>query len=217
MDPAFHKALARGVAALRLPVDGEARRLLTRFGERLLEWNARLNLTAVTDPEELAEKHFVDSLALLPLLWPARSVLDIGSGAGLPGMALACARRDLAVICCDGVAKKVAFVKAVSAELGLDVRGVAVRAQGEPEREGLPRADAVVSRALAEPAQWIPLGRCYLAPQGRLFAMLGQRVDAAGLGRLAGENDLALELLERFALPCSGAQRAIARFRRAGD
>lgn len=198
-------------------MDEEARRHLARFAERLLEWNARLNLTAVTDPEELAEKHFVDSLALLPLLGPARSVLDVGSGAGLPGMALACARRDLSVVCCDGAAKKVAFVKAVSAELGLGVRGVAVRARGDPEGEGLPPSDAVVSRALAEPSEWVPLGKRYLAREGRLFAMLGRKVDAPALGRLAGENGLALELLERFALPCSGAQRAIARFRRAGD
>ena len=108
-------------------------------------------------------------------------------------------------------------MKAVSAELGLDVRAVAVRAEGDPVREGLPRAEAVVSRALAEPAEWLPLGARYLAPEGRLFAMLGQRAEVGPLARLAEESDLALELLERFALPVSGARRAIARFRQAGD
>lgn len=217
MTRAFEEALSRGVAALGLPVDEVARGLLARFAERLLAWNARVNLTAVTEPVELAEKHFVDSLALLPLLGPARTVLDVGSGAGLPGMALACARRDLRVTCCDASAKKVAFVKAVSAELGLEVRGVAVRARGEPAREGLEPADAVVSRALAEPAEWIPLGSSYLAPEGRLFAMLGQKDESGPLVRLAEKAGLALEALERFSLPLSGARRAIARFRRAGD
>lgn len=217
MSPAFEEALARGVEALALPVDAAARGLLGRFAERLLAWNAKVNLTAVTDPAELAEKHFVDSLALLPLLGPARTVLDVGSGAGLPGMALACARRDLQVTCCDASARKVAFVKAVSAELALEVRAVAVRAQGDPAREGLPCAEAVVSRALAEPAEWIPLGARYLAPQGRLFAMLGQKAEVGPLSRLAGESGLELEVLERFALPLSGARRAIARFRRGGD
>jgi 16S rRNA (guanine527-N7)-methyltransferase len=217
MSPAFEEALARGVEALSLPVDAAARGLLLRFAERLLAWNAKVNLTAVTDPAELAEKHFVDSLALLPLLGPARTVLDVGSGAGLPGMALACARRELQVTCCDASSRKVAFVKAVSAELGLDVRGVAVRAEGDPRREGLPCAEAVVSRALAEPAEWVPLGARYLAPEGRLFAMLGQKADVGPLARLAEENGLALEVLERFALPLSGARRAIARFRRGGD
>ena len=217
MTPAFDEVLARGIGALRLSVDARARQLLGRFAERLLAWNEKVNLTAVTEPAELAEKHFVDSLALLPLLGAAGTLLDVGSGAGLPGMALACARRDLQVTCCDASAKRVAFVKAVSADLGLQVRAVAVRARGHPEREGLPRAEAVVSRALAEPAQWLPLGARYLSPGGRLFAMLGQKADAGALGRLAGEHALALEVLERFVLPLSGAQRAIARFRRAGD
>lgn len=216
MSPAFEEALARGVAALGLPVDSEARGLLARFAERLLAWNAKVNLTAVTDPAELAEKHFVDSLALLPLLGPARTLLDVGSGAGLPGMALACARRELQVTCCDASARKVAFVKAVSAELGVDVRGVAVRAAGAPRQEGLPLAEAVVSRALAEPAEWVPLGARYLAPEGRLFAMLGQKAELGPLARLAEETGLALEVLERFVLPLSGARRAIARFRLAG-
>ena len=217
MTPAFEEALARGVAALDLPVDEVARGLLARFAERLVAWNARVNLTAVTEPVELAEKHFVDSLALLPLLGPARTVLDVGSGAGLPGMALACARRDLRVTCCDASAKKVAFVKAVSAELGLEVRAVAVRARGDPRREGLAPAEAVMSRALAEPAEWVPLGSRYLAPDGRLFAMLGQKVEAGLLRRVAEESGLVLEVLERFTLPLSGAKRAIARFRRSGD
>ena len=217
MDPAFEEALRRGLEALRLPVDAEARSLLARFADRLLAWNEKVNLTAVTDPVELAEKHFVDSLALLPAVAGARTLLDVGSGAGLPGVALACARRDLLVTCCESIAKKVAFVKAVAAELSLPVRGVLARAEGRPEREGLPLAEAVVSRALAEPARWVPLGKAYLAPGGVLLAMLGREVDEAPQGRLAAENGLTLAGVDRFRLPISGAERAIARWRRAGD
>ncbi len=75
-------------------------------------------------------------------------------------------------MCCDSVAKKVAFVKAVSAEL--DVRGLVVRAGGAPEGEGLPRADAVVSRALADAEAWVPLAKAYLAPGGPILGMLGR-------------------------------------------
>ncbi|MGA8892174.1 MAG: 16S rRNA (guanine(527)-N(7))-methyltransferase RsmG, partial [Anaeromyxobacteraceae bacterium] len=145
MDAPFGETLERGVAALGLPVDATARGLLERYADRLLAWNRKVNLTAITDPAGVAEKHLVDSLALLPEVAGAATLLDVGSGAGLPGIPLAIALPGLEVTCCDAVAKKVAFVKAVSAELALRVRGVAVRAGGEPEKEGLPRAEVVVS------------------------------------------------------------------------
>jgi 16S rRNA (guanine527-N7)-methyltransferase len=175
-----------------------------------------VNLTAITEPAAVAELHLVDSLALLRTLGPARTLLDVGSGAGLPGIALACARPRpaLAVTCCDTVFKKVAFVKAVAAELDLAVTGKSVRAAGDPEAEGLPRCDAVVSRALADPARWLPLGTRYLAEGGALFAMLGREADEGLLRELAAGNGLVLEEVDRFALPRSGAARAIARFRR---
>ncbi|ACL67828.1 methyltransferase GidB [Anaeromyxobacter dehalogenans 2CP-1] len=212
MDSAFHEALASGIEALGLPVDEAARALLERYADRLLAWNRKVNLTAITAPAELAEKHLVDSLVLLPFLTGAGTLLDVGSGAGLPGIPLACARRDLSVTCCDGVAKKIAFVKAVSAELDLPVRGVAVRAEGEPEREGLPRADAVVSRALAEPDRWVPVGARYLAEGGTLFAMLGREVDRAGLEAAGAAEGLTLVGLDVYELPVSHAARAVARW-----
>lgn len=173
-----------------------------------------MNLTAITEPAAVAELHLVDSLALLRTLGLARTLLDVGSGAGLPGIALACASPALAVTCCDTVFKKVAFVKAVAAELDLAVAGKSVRAAGDPEAEGLPRCDAVVSRALADPARWLPLGMHYLAEGGALFAMLGREADEGLLRELAAGNELVLEELDRFTLPRSGAARAIARFRR---
>ncbi|ACG75694.1 methyltransferase GidB [Anaeromyxobacter sp. K] len=214
MDPAFHEALASGIEALGLPVDEAARALLERYADRLLAWNRKVNLTAITAPAELAEKHLVDSLVLLPVLSGARTLLDVGSGAGLPGMPLACARRDLSVTCCDGVAKKIAFVKAVSAELDLPVRGVAVRAEGDPEREGLPRADAVVSRALADPDRWVPVGARYLAEGGTLLAMLGREVDRAALEAVGAAEGLTLVGLDVYELPISRAARAVARWQR---
>jgi 16S rRNA (guanine527-N7)-methyltransferase len=215
VDESFREALAQGAAALGLAVDDAARARLERYADLLLKWNRKVNLTAVTAPAELAEKHLVDSLALLRVLGGTRTVLDVGSGAGLPGLALACARPGLSVTCCDAVAKKVAFVKAAAADLGLDVRGVAARAAGEPEREGLPRADLVVSRALADPARWVPLGARYLAAAGRLVAMLGREADEGALRAVGEAEGLALEVVDRFALPRSGAQRANAVWRRA--
>ena len=215
MERAFHEALRRGLDAFRLAVPPEALPLLERFADRLLAWNRKVNLTRITAPAEVAEKHLVDSLLVLPAIVSARTLLDVGAGAGLPGVPLACVRRDLSVTCCDSVAKKVAFVKTVAAELGVDVRGVAVRAGGDPDREKLPRADAVVSRALADPEAWVPLGARYLAEGGVLLAMLGREADRARLEAIGRAAGLALEGLETFELPVSRSARAIARWRRA--
>lgn len=214
MDRLFQEALAQGVEALSLSVTSTHRERLERYADRLLAWNRKVNLTAITAPAELAEKHLVDSLVLLPFLEGARTLLDVGSGAGLPGIPLACVRSDLSVTCCDSVAKKVAFVKAVSAELDLDVRGVVARAEGHPEQERLPLADAVVSRALADPDLWVPLAVHYVAPGGTLFAMLGRDVDRTRLESLGAAQDLELVGLDQFELPISRAARAVVRWRR---
>lgn len=214
MDRAFHDTLRLGIETFRLPVASEALPLLERFADRLLIWNRKVNLTRITAPAEVAEKHLVDSLLLLPALGGARTLLDVGAGAGLPGVPLACVRRDLAVTCCDSVAKKVAFVKAVAAELGIDVRAVAVRAEGHPDREKLPRAEAVVSRALADPAEWVPLGVSYLADGGVLLGMLGREADRERLDEIGRASGLVLLGVETFELPVSKASRAIARWRR---
>jgi len=213
VDAAFREALEEGIAHFALPVDAAARGKLERYADRLLAWNRKVNLTAITAPAEVAEKHLVDSLLALPAVAGARTLLDVGAGAGLPGAALACARPDLEVTCVDSVAKKVAFVKAVSAELGLAVRAVATRAEGDPERERLPRCEVVVSRAFAEPAAWLPLAARYVLPGGRVLAMLGRDVDEAALAALGRAAGLALEGVARFTLPRSGAARALATFR----
>lgn len=212
----FDEVLRTGIDALAVTVDAGARMRLAAYAEALLRWNRRVNLTAVTDPADVAEIHLVDSLALLRSLGDVRTLLDVGSGAGLPGVALACARPVLDVTCCDSVQKKVAFVKAVAAELDLPVRARAVRAAGDPDREGLPRCDAVVSRAFADAARWLPLAVHYLAPGGKVFAMLGRDADEQELRDVGAASGLALELLDRFTLPRSGAQRAIARYGIAG-
>lgn len=213
MDAVFRETLSRGLEALKLEVPQEARGLLERYADRLLAWNRKVNLTSITAPAEVAEKHILDSLLLLRALGSARSLLDLGSGAGLPGIPLACARRGLEVTCCDSVGKKVAFVKAVSAELGLlGVRGVVARAGGSPEDEGLPLAEAVVSRALSEPEVWVPLGRAYMSKGGALLAMLGRSHERARLEETGARAGLRLADLEVLRLPFSGAERALARF-----
>jgi len=212
MDDRFRTTLKDGIDGLGLAVPSDALPLLEKYADRLLAWNRKVNLTAITDPAEVAEKHLVDSLALLPDIQGAKTLLDVGSGAGLPGVPLACVDRKLQVTCCDGVGKKVAFVKAVAAELDLSVRAFAVRAEGKPEAERLPLAEVVVSRALADPDRWLPLGLNYLVPGGRLIAMLGREADEPALRATAESLGLRLAGLRRYVLPVSRAERAVATF-----
>ncbi len=214
MDRVFEEVLRAGIEALGLPVGDAAVARLVMFAERLLRWNRKVNLTAITEPREMAEKHFLDSLILLPALVGRRTLLDVGSGAGLPGMAVACARPELQVTCCDSVGKKVAFVKATAAELGLNVRGVAVRALGEPGRDGLPVCEAVVSRALADPERWVTLGAPYVAAGGVLLAMLGKGLEREHLEALGTARGLRLLGVDQFELPFSHASRAVVRWER---
>jgi 16S rRNA (guanine527-N7)-methyltransferase len=210
----FDEVLRAGVEALALPVDAAALERLGRVAERLLAWNRKVNLTAITEPREVAEKHFVDSLVLLPAIVGRRTLLDVGTGAGLPALALACARPDLQVTCCDSVGKKISFVKATAAELALDVRALPVRATGNPEADGLPRCEVVVSRALADPDRWVELGAPYVLPGGLLLAMLGKGIEREHLEMLGLKQGLALLGVDQFELPFSHAARAVVRWQR---
>ena len=218
MEAPFGETLAVGARALSLDLGEGTSERLERYADRLLVWNRKVNLTAITAPAEVAEKHLLDSLLVLKVLGQARSLLDIGSGAGLPGLPVACARPEVTVVCCDSIAKKVAFVKAVAAELGLaNARGVVVRAAGQPEVEGLGLADLVVSRAVSEPDEWLPLGRAYLAPGGSLVGMLGREAEEKKLEAVGRAHGLALATVKRFELPFSRSARALACWVKAGS
>jgi 16S rRNA (guanine527-N7)-methyltransferase len=214
MDRVFEQRLRGGIEALSLAVDEAAIGRLVLFAERLTTWSRKVNLTAITDPAEMAEKHFLDSLVLLPALEGRATLLDVGSGAGFPGMAVACARPRLQVTCCDSVGKKVAFVKATAAELGLAVRALPVRATGDAARDGLPLCDAVVSRALADPERWIELGAGYVGQGGVLLAMLGKGAERSHLEGLGEAHGFELLGVDQFELPFSHASRAVVRWGR---
>ncbi|MGE5624077.1 MAG: 16S rRNA (guanine(527)-N(7))-methyltransferase RsmG, partial [Bacillota bacterium] len=110
--------LAPGLASLgaALPPGGETS--LLRYVELLLQWNKAYNLTSIRDPEEMLTKHVLDSLSILPFV-DASPVLDVGSGAGLPGIPLAVARPDLKFTLLDSNGKKTRFMTHAAAALTL--------------------------------------------------------------------------------------------------
>jgi 16S rRNA (guanine527-N7)-methyltransferase len=149
-----------------------------RYAELLVEWNAtRLNLTRLVSPHDIAVKHFLDSLAPLTVIdIPAdASVIDVGTGAGLPGLAWKIARPDLRVTLLDSTAKKLAFCRAVADDLELaEVRTWHSRAE-DAGREPSHRSsyDVVVARAVAPLDKLLPWMAPFLRPGGQLVALKG--------------------------------------------
>lgn len=216
VDNSVQSAFLEGALKLGLRLAPEVERSLETWTSELLKWNTKVNLTAITDPREVAEKHLLDSLAVLPEVAGAAGLLDLGAGAGLPGIPLAIALPSLSVTMVDSVNKKVAFLKQVIArlQLGARVRAVHVRAAGNPVAEGLAPAEVVIARALMEVGKWVPFALPYLALNGRLVAMLGQAPAEAALRELAERHGLRLVSLRVFNLPLSGDPRSVASFER---
>jgi 16S rRNA (guanine527-N7)-methyltransferase len=211
----FGDQLRKGCEALGVELGEDVPGRLHRLMGELLKWNAKVNLTAITAPEEVLEKHFLDSLAVLPEMEGARTVLDVGAGAGFPGLPLKMARPSLAVTLVDAVGKKVGYLKAVVANPGLGLTGtkaVHTRAEGKPEAEGLPRADRVIARAFMDLPDWLKLAPAYLAPGGRVVAMLGKAQPEEELRARAAEQGLAVVSARAYRLPFSGAERQVAVF-----
>ena len=169
------EALEEGARALGLALTAQQSDRLLAYAALILKWNKVYNLTALRDPQAVLTHHLLDSLSVIePLarMWPAAgSLLDVGSGAGLPGAVIAVMRDDIDVRCLDAVAKKVAFVQQVAAELQLpNLHGVHARV------ESLDGAyDVVSSRAFASLADFFNGSARLLAPKGVWLAMKGKR------------------------------------------
>ena len=121
--PAISGMLLEGSRALGLPLTQAQADTLSWLAGELGRWSARINLTAILDPIEMADKHILDSLTVLRALEPGTTtLLDAGSGAGFPGLPIAIARPELWVTLVDSVAKKVGFLKHAIAQLRLAPR-----------------------------------------------------------------------------------------------
>jgi 16S rRNA (guanine527-N7)-methyltransferase len=192
-------ALAAGLAELGIPLPEGVQQKLLAFRDLLLKWNKTYNLTALRDPEQAISHHLLDSLAILPHV-ASGSLLDVGSGGGLPGIPLAIARPDLSVSMVDTVQKKATFLQQASIELGL--KNVVVHHARVEEMQG--QYAQISSRAFAEIGLFVRLTRHLLAPGGRWLAMKGVRPDDE-LGALPDE--IAVEEIVPLVVPGLAAER----------
>jgi 16S rRNA (guanine527-N7)-methyltransferase len=163
--------LAEGLAAMGLPLPAQAQAKLAAYLALIEKWNRVHNLTAVREPERMVVLHLLDSLSVLVHVASATTLIDVGSGPGLPGIPLAIARPELQVTLLDSSHKKAAFLRQAKTELGLANVDVACERVElwQPGRT----YDVVVSRAFAELAEFVTQARHLAAPEGVLIAMKG--------------------------------------------
>lgn len=206
--------LADLAAAFGAELNETALERFDRYAKMLVEWNEKINLTAITDPEGITIKHFADSLSVfsamdLPL---GSSVIDIGTGAGFPGLAMKIARPDLNLTLLDSTRKKLSAVECIAADLGLEARIVHARAEEVNRKHPLAGAfDFAVARAVANLKTLSGWCIPFVKSGGTFIAMKGAKADeelaeaSASVKKFGGK----VESVKSFVLADAGERNII--------
>lgn len=169
-----------GAAQIGLKVTRQQAQLFSRHAQLLMQWNRRINLTAITDPAAIAVKHVLDAIAPINQIPAHGHLLDIGTGAGFPGIPLKIMRPRQPMTLIDSVRKKINFVKYVVRDLSLQ-HIVALHARAEALSTQLPKDDKfdiIVCRALTDLESAVRLAAPLLAPDGLIILYQGSRNNA---------------------------------------
>lgn len=162
--------LQDGLQAMNLSLTTAQQLLLLEYVALLKKWNTTYNLTALRDESKMISHHILDSLTLLPYVQNATTLMDVGSGGGMPGIPTAICRPDLHITLLDANTKKTAFLQQAVIELGLSNVTVAT---GRVETMFDKNVDVVTSRAFAELADFVALTKHLLNENGYWAAMKG--------------------------------------------
>lgn len=146
------------------------------YMEELKYWNSRINLTSVTEDKEIITRHFIDSLTILKYLSDGSRILDIGTGAGFPGIPLAIVDDGLTIDMIDSRQKKIHFVNHIIRKLGLNnARGITANIEDDLNNINRDYYDLVVTRAFADITKTMNCSADYLAEGGRIVLMRGEK------------------------------------------
>jgi 16S rRNA (guanine527-N7)-methyltransferase len=204
-------ALQKGLDQLELVLSADTQNQLLAYMDLIAKWTKVYNLTAVRDVQEMLTHHLLDSLAVIAPLrrelakLPTQgrvNLLDVGSGAGLPGVVTAIVCPEVSVTCVDTVAKKAAFIQQVSVTLGLpNLKGLHARVESLTQPY-----DVICSRAFASLVDFTAWSRQALAPHGVWMAMKGKHPDQE-LAALPPE--VSVFHVEQLKVPSLDAERCI--------
>lgn len=167
--------LKQGFEKLNMKVSEKQIDMLTRYGELLVEWNEKINLTAITEEREIAIKHFLDCATCLKAVDLKGKVIDVGTGAGFPGLVLKILKPDIELYLLDSLNKRLLFLDAVIKELGLEnVTLIHARAEdGGRDKKLREKFDFSVSRAVANLSTLSEYCLPFLKDNGTFVAMKG--------------------------------------------
>ena len=201
-----------GARQLGIAIDEHICAAFATHAAELIHWNRKINLTAITDPRDIAVRHFIDSLVPAKFIPNGARLLDIGSGAGFPGLPLKIVKPSLSVFLIDGTRKKINFLKHMIRSLDLDQSEARhIRAENlanHPEfNHGF---DVVISRALSDLTSFVKVAASLLAKQGAIIAMKGE-VDQNELDALRADilgTRFSFEIVN-YTLPSIHAPRSI--------
>ena len=200
--------LVKGSSELGITLDSRKIQKFLSYHELIKKWNSKINLTSVTDDSEIIVKHFLDSLTVSELITDGPNILDIGTGAGFPGVPIAIVRESLNITVLDSRGKRIFFINEVLRELDLsNVKTVPGRA--EDSNNGVPRInfDYVLTRAVGDIKEVINLSVPYLNEKGKIILMRGKE------GKIEWErfknNNLKLLHLREIIVPESNFMRVL--------
>ncbi len=186
---------------MQLDVPADAQEKLLAYLDLLAKWNRTYNLTAVRDPADMVSRHLLDSLAVLPFV-QGKSLADLGSGAGLPGIPQAIARPHVAVTLVESNGKKARFLR--EAIRSLPLANVAVD-QGRVQ-DAAGAFDTITARAFASLPDMLAWAGHLLAPDGRWLALKG-RADPAELGAIPA--DFRVVAVHDLSVPGTDGERCV--------
>lgn len=208
----FDSLLRQGAESLTVTVERSRSELLYRYFLELKRWSKKVNLISKTlSDQEIVEKHFVDSLALLRLIsGSGASLLDIGSGAGFPGLVCKAARPEMEVSLIEPRLKRVSFLRHIIRLLGLSgIKVQAQRLEDGVELDGESSFNWVVSRAVADIADFLKICERFKKYGSSVVCMKGPGYVDELDEKKQSDNGWRLQTVHEYRLPLSGAQRSL--------
>jgi len=170
------KIIQNGSNTLGIKVSNDQAQLMILHAKELIAWNKKINLTAIKNHLEIAEKHFIDSIAATLFLENETRLMDMGSGGGFPGIPIKIMRPELNLVLIDASRKKINFLKHVIRRLNLrNIEAIHTRVQDLHQNENYKnKFDAVISRAFTNLSDVVVLSTPFLGDNGSIYAMKGK-------------------------------------------